>query len=185
MVGAAIVVVIAGCTPNDSADEAAGGEAAPAATAPIEENGQGEESTTNDGAVESEPTLPDNVWAGDSITFTKEDGADPSDPANQDRITEAVWITRANSGGQIYNARREQRPNKGISPAGTPWAFGTTAEIESLDFRPFRMAVEEPKDVVGKPLVLYLEQDDIFIDVTFLAWSTEKRGGFSYQRSTP
>ena len=43
------------------------------------------------------------VWNGSNITFEKADGANPSDAASQDRITDLVWITRGNAGGQIYN----------------------------------------------------------------------------------
>ena len=43
------------------------------------------------------------VWNGSNITFEKADGANPADGASQDRITDLVWITRGNAGGQIYN----------------------------------------------------------------------------------
>ena len=43
------------------------------------------------------------VWNGSNITFEKADGANPSDATSQDRITDLVWITRGNAGGQIYN----------------------------------------------------------------------------------
>ena len=68
---------------------------------------------------------------------------------------------------------------------GTEWAEGTFENIAELTFEPFRPAVGKPSDVVGKDLVLHLINDDIYIEVRFLSWSSGKQGGFSYQRSTP
>lgn len=125
------------------------------------------------------------VWTGERIVFTKDDGADPTQAANQDRITESVWITRGNNGGQIFNIQARDRYSKAVSPLGTAWAVGTTENLESLSFTRFRPAVESPKDVVGRDLVMFIEEERIFIDVRFLSWSQEKGGGFSYERSTP
>ena len=119
------------------------------------------------------------------IVFTKADGADPTLPQNQDRITESVWITRGNDGGQIFNIDRNSRYIKSRSPVGTLWALGTTADLSSLEFRPFRIAVQSPKDVVGKDLVMFIEAEEIYLDVRFLSWSSGKEGGFSYERTTP
>lgn len=124
-----------------------------------------------------------NIWTGTTITFSKSDGADPALEANQDRITNNVWITRGNSGGQIFNIKVESSASKATSPADTEWARGTTANIQNLSFAPFRDAVN-PKSVVGQDLVLHLITDDIYIDVVFTSWSQDKRGGFSYKRAT-
>jgi hypothetical protein len=131
--------------------------------------------------VDGEPT----IWTGDTISFSKADGADPTAEENQDRITDSVWITRGNRGGQIYNAARRSRALKGSSPMGTLWAEGTTDELDSLTFAPFREAVGSPKEIVGRQLVLFLVEEEIFVDVTFTSWSQEKQGGFAYERSTP
>jgi hypothetical protein len=131
--------------------------------------------------VEDEPV----IWGGERIIFTKADGADPTLAENQDRITDNVWITRGNEGGQIYNAVERDSASKADSPLGTLWALGTTAELSELTFAPFRVAVGSPKQVPGKDLVLFLVEDRVFIDVRFRSWSQEKRGGFSYERSTP
>ncbi|MFP4377471.1 MAG: hypothetical protein ACLFP4_10545 [Spirochaetales bacterium] len=131
--------------------------------------------------IDGEPS----IWTGDTISFAKEDGADPTSEENQDRITESVWITRGNRGGQIYNAAQRNRAFKATSPAGTLWAEGTTDELDSLTFARFRDAVGSPKDIVGRELVLFIVEEEIFVDVTFTAWSQEKRGGFAYERSTP
>ena len=128
----------------------------------------------------------DNRWEGSRITFTKGNSADPTDESNQDRITDNVWITRANSGGQIFNIVTETSATSGSSPAGTEWAQGSFDNIDSLNFTSFRDACpnQKPKDVVGVPMVLHLIADDIYIEVEFTSWSQGKQGGFSYQRTT-
>jgi len=124
------------------------------------------------------------IWEGDNITFTKADGADPNVEANQDRITSSVHITRGNNGGQIFNAATESSSDKDASPAGTEWAVGSIDDIANLTFRPFRAAVGDPKDVVGKNLVLHVIAQDVYISVRFTQWSQRRGGGFAYIRST-
>ena len=124
------------------------------------------------------------MWRGSKITFTKTGGSDPSVEANQDRITSNVWITRGNTGGQIFNIKKESVSNKTNSPIGTKWAVGTLDQIDSLTFKKFREAVGKPQDVVGKNLVMYLEEDDIYLSVKFTSWSQGKNGGFAYERTS-
>ncbi len=130
-----------------------------------------------------------NVWTGSAITFTKEDDTDPTLEANQDRLTDNVWITRDPNGGQIYNAAVEtwSVALQDTAPADTEWALGTTADIANLEFSSFRNTIA-PKDVVGQDLVLHLITDGIYIDIKFTAWSrggqSGGRGGFAYERST-
>jgi hypothetical protein len=73
------------------------------------------------------------IWNGPRITFTKADGADQTDPANQDQMTSNVWITRGASQG-IYNVKTELAFMHVFSPADTEWATGTTAEAASLTY---------------------------------------------------
>ena len=135
---------------------------------------------------EGENTFTDsaNIWNGATITFTKSNGSDPTVMANQDRLSSNVWITRGNDGGQIYNIAKESVADKTNSPVGTKWAIGTLSQIETLSFTKFRTAVSKPKDVVGKNLVMYLENDDVYLTVKFTSWSEGKNGGFAYERST-
>ena len=111
--------------------------------------------------------------------------------SNQDRITDNVWITRPNKKedgkngyGQIYNIKEESKPDENNSPVGTKWAVGTIDQIETLTFKKFRAAVGKPKNVVGKNLVMYLENDDVYLTVKFTSWSQGEKGGFAYERST-
>lgn len=123
------------------------------------------------------------VWDGATITFSKAVDADPTVTINQDRLTDDVWLTRGNDGGQIYNAAKENDATKDSSPSGTRWAIGTIEERATLDFQPFRAAVGSPKSVVGKDLVLYLVDEDAFVSLKFTEWSQQKGGGFAYERS--
>jgi len=129
------------------------------------------------------------TWTGDLLNFEKLDGADPSLESNQDRITDNVWITRGNDGGQIFNIVEESlsksERDQNTSPVGTEWAIGSLDDIGSLNFSNFRPAVGSPKDVVGKNLVLHLIEDDVYLSVRFTSWSSGQKGGFSYSRSTP
>lgn len=133
---------------------------------------------------DSDSTMAAVIWIGDNITFSKANDADPTDSANQDRLTDNVWITRGNDGGQIYNIKTESIANKASSPAGTAWAEGNLDDWESLTFEPFRTAVGQPKDVVGKDLVVHLIDDNIYLQVRFTSWAQGMAGGFSYERST-
>ena len=135
---------------------------------------------------EGENTFTDsaNIWNGPTITFTKSNGSDPTVMANQDRLSSNVWITRGNDGGQIYNIVKESVADQTNSPVGTKWAIGTLSQVETLSFTKFRTAVSKPKNVVGKNLVMYLENDDVYLTVKFTSWSEGKNGGFAYERST-
>ena len=126
-----------------------------------------------------------SVWTGSLITFTKGDNTDPDLAENQDRITDNVWITRDDvEGGQIYNAISESASNKNTSPVGTEWAEGVIDNYASLQYTSFRTATNKPKDAVGKTFVVHLIEDNIYLTIKILSWSTKKAGGFSYERST-
>ena len=127
--------------------------------------------------IAPEPDIP-NV---DQIEFIKEDGANPTLEANQDRITDNVWLTRGNNGGQIFNIKVSSTYNKNNSPLDTEWAVGDKANKDNLTFTTFRQAVK-PQSIVGQNLVVHLIPDDIYLNVRFTSWSSGKRGGFSYIR---
>ena len=135
-----------------------------------------EKNTTND-------TSSSNIWNGPVKFFEKKDNTNQLEKNNQDSITENVIITRGNSGGQIFNIAKENEADKYKSPIGTEWAVGNLNQIDSLVFKDFRLAVK-PQYVVGKKLVLHLIEEDIYLSVEFKSWSSGKKGGFSYERST-
>jgi hypothetical protein len=119
-----------------------------------------------------------------TITFTKEDYADWTDPANQDCITEDVCITRADQQG-IFNAHTENYFSWG-SPEDTEWAYGYTADLEPDDYQYWVNAVYgSPPDMVNNPISLHLISDDIYFDVLFQSWTSGGNGGgFSYTRTS-
>ena len=135
-----------------------------------------EKNTTND-------TSQSNIWDGPVKFFEKKDNTNQLEKVNQDIITENVIITRGNGGGQIFNIAKENEADKYKSPIGTEWAIGSLMQIDSLVFKDFRLAVK-PKSIVDKELVLHLIEEDIYLSVKFKSWSSGKRGGFSYERST-
>lgn len=126
------------------------------------------------------------VWEGPTLTFSKADGADPGAETNQDRLTNGVWITRGNGGGQIYNAAVSSSADKTNSPLGTEWAVGGIANKDILTFQNFRAAVNnKPKNMVGTNMVVHLIEEDIYLSIRFTSWSSGQKGGFTYERSTP
>ena len=133
-----------------------------------------------------------DIWDGPSITFTKDNFADWTDPANQDFLTPNVILTRADIEG-LFNFATEQdyNPSPFSSPDDTEWAFGTTADIGSLTFTDWATwhggpAGGGPLSTIGQAAVLHLISDDIYIDIMFTSWTAGGGGGgFSYIRSTP
>ncbi len=131
------------------------------------------------------------IWTGETITFTKTGFSDFTLEENQDRITDDVWITRGNTMG-LFNAATESSYFDFLSPAGTEWAFGTTADIDNLTFESWEGAIsgvdgsDGPPDAVNQDMVLHLVEDDIYIDIRFTAWGIGSGGGgsFTYERSS-
>lgn len=128
------------------------------------------------------------IWTGPKTTFTKADGADWTQPANQDRITPNVWITRANNQG-IFNIKIESNfdGTNRDSPKDTEWAFGTTSNIATLTFKNWADTIDNLPllNMLNNDMVLHLITDNIYIDIKFLSWTSGGTGGgFSYERST-
>ena len=135
----------------------------------------------------NEVVLERTIYGGPKIVFEKDDHAIFTLEVNQDRITERVWLTRANVEG-LFNIRQENSYNNN-SPVDTEWAEGTTDDIDTLEFTAWKLAIDSsPPGSVGKDFVLHLISENIYIDIKFLSWSTGRSsggGGFSYERSTP
>ena len=126
----------------------------------------------------AEPT----IWNGPLITFSKPALADCTLAENQDRITDLVWITRASTQG-LFNIETELSYVHNLSPAGTEWAYGTTADYASLTYTNWESWAKPPPQTVGKDAVLHLKDEDIYIDIKFTSWGGSG-GEFSYVRST-
>jgi hypothetical protein len=124
------------------------------------------------------------LWQGDIITVTKLDNADFNMAANQDRITDSVWITRKAT-ASIFNIKLESQYSS-TSPAKTLWAFGTTKGLSGLTFDTWNITHGgAPQTAVNKDMVLFLVDDSIYLDLKFSSFSGGgPGGGFSYERST-
>lgn len=137
-------------------------------------------------AIEHGPT----IWNGPSITFSKAFVADHTLPENQDRITDQVWLTRATNKG-LFNIKTEALFTGFLSPAGTAWATGTTANYATLSYTDWntwaKVTNTGPPSTVGKNAVLHLLAEDIYLDLKFTSWGQGGFGGgqFTYVRSTP
>ena len=127
------------------------------------------------------------VCTGSKTTFTRADGADHTQAANQDRITDNVWLTRADTQG-IFNIKVEDKYDKSThtAPADTEWALGSAADFASLTFDTWRKTFSDAvgSNMVGKAAVIHLITDDKYYDIKFLSWTASAGGGFSYERST-
>lgn len=132
----------------------------------------------------AEPPL---VWSKNDSTlvFTKANFADHTLEANQDRISDNLWITRGES-GYIFNYADEVEFDSDISPNGTQWALGTTDDIEGLDFMTFGdLWSGNLTDIAGNDMVVYIESDNLYFDINFISWQSgsSNGGGFSYTRA--
>jgi hypothetical protein len=125
------------------------------------------------------------VWnsAKGTVTFTKQSNADWTQAANQDRISDSVWITRANN-QSLFNIRKESAYVTN-SPIGTLWAFGTTDSFATREYKSFvSLSGGNPQALIGKNLVLKLIAENIYLDFKLLSYGgSNSGGGFSYIRA--
>jgi len=126
-----------------------------------------------------------NVSA-DTVVFTKPDSADWTLEENQDRITDNVWITRKHLQSIFNIAQEEGSSTNNGSPVGTLWADTTTAAADMESYTDFRtMHNIGPQTLIGDTVSMYLPQDGLYFDVTFLSYSGGNTGGgFSYSRTS-
>jgi hypothetical protein len=146
------------------------------------------------------------LWSGPPVEFVKRDWADWTLPENQDRLSDGVALTRGDLAG-LFNAAAESGYQRNISPAGTRWAFSGingnpvagfgAANHAQLLFQPWETAVGGapilPGNILNRPAVVHLVEEDVYLDLTFTAWKqgispgqpTPSGGGFAYTRSSP
>lgn len=116
------------------------------------------------------------IWSGYGVSFSKTGADDPMLPENQDRITDNVWITRGNAQG-IFNIAQEAAyqggGTSGPSPVDTEWAFGTTADWDTLTYDTWAVTVNMQQPALpGQDMVVHLITDDIYLDLRFTEWQT-------------
>jgi hypothetical protein len=122
------------------------------------------------------------------MTFTEPAGGMGSDPANQDRLTADVWITRNPIMG-LYNAFSEGGYTHFYSPAGTEWAYGNLGNYASLTYTNWEgmfggSAGGGPSSTLNRATVVHLINEDIYLGLTMTDWGMMGAGGFSYERTT-
>jgi len=132
------------------------------------------------------PAGAQEIWSGRTFVFEKTDYADWTQPANQDRLTDRVWITRADTQG-IFNIAVEDHYTSLVSPEDTEWATGDAVDWENLAFTAWQTwAAGYPPNTVGVDAVVHLITDDIYVDIRFESWTAQAMGGgFRYLRGTP
>ncbi|MEM9387338.1 MAG: hypothetical protein AAGA68_19925 [Pseudomonadota bacterium] len=136
------------------------------------------------------------VFTGLDVSFSKDPFADPQLAENQDLLTDNVVLTRDSVQG-LFNIAVEGAFVDG-SPTGTLWAFaglnGNPADISAEDFADLSFTDWESSlggrgelafNILDRLGVIYLIEDDIYLEVLFTDWG---RGGgaggsFSYFRS--
>lgn len=131
------------------------------------------------------------IWSGPTITFSNAPNSDWTQPANQDRLTDQVWLTRSganrNTSG-IFNALFESGYTKFTSPAGTEWALGSLNDYATLTYTNWAFCFGGPGNlastITSTNAVLHLINNDIYLAVQFTFYGSTG-GGFSYERSTP
>jgi hypothetical protein len=140
------------------------------------------------------------VWTGPSTTFAKTGAnlGNVNDPANQDRMTPNVWLTRASSQGMINVAKEATYDGAGhTSPADTLWATDivpgngkatiAASNWQQLTFTTWADAYGGPGsaligNITTHNAVVKLVTDDIYLDLVFTGFSGG--GFFTYDRST-
>ncbi len=136
------------------------------------------------------------VYTGHTFSFAKEAFADPYASENQDVILGDIAISRGNTLG-IFNAAVEDAYVVNFSPAGTAWAFKNNNPVETLAASNWAALVFEdwqtatggqgggPPATVDQDAVLHLIDQDIYLDIRFIAWGigTGAGGSFAYERA--
>jgi hypothetical protein len=151
------------------------------------------------------------VWSGLTFNYTHADGLNPTDPANQDRITNEVWITRGQFGGGLLNAAPPTGSDPAdcdpifgcnyqhnLSPVDTEWATSrmlansdktiAATNYQNLAFTNWEGAYSNQVGVFildsnYRNAVVHLIDQNIYLDLQFTGWSSRGGGGFSYLRS--
>ena len=119
------------------------------------------------------------------IVFTKPDSADWTMEEYQDRITDNVWITRKHNQSLFNIAQEEGYSGSNGSPVGTLWANTNTTNADSASYASFvSMHGGSPQLIIGDTVSLYLPDENLYFDVTFISYSgSNNGGGFSYIRT--
>jgi len=127
-----------------------------------------------------------DILKADCVVFTKPDSADWTLEEYQDRITDNVWITRKHNQSLFNIAQEDGYSGPNGSPVGTLWSGTTTANSDSTSYTTFViMHGGSPQSIIGDTVSLYLPDDNLYFDVSFISFSgSNTGGGFSYIRTS-
>jgi len=120
---------------------------------------------------------------GQKVEFEKAGYADWTLEANQDRITDNVWITRKDNQA-IFNIAQENGYGTD-SPKDTKWSYGTTASLSESDYESWVVAIDsDPQSMIGQDMSMHLVTDNMYFDLVFESYAGGNTGGgFSYVRN--
>jgi len=138
---------------------------------------------------DSSSDVPENIWKGVMVEFSKASNDDWTSKQFQDSITPNVILTRANKKA-IFNIKKENSYKDDTGgPSDTEWALGSIDNIDNLTFSSWIDAVDgSPTDYLDQELVVHLITDDIYFSIIMKYWGgggTNDPGALSYIRSTP
>ncbi len=122
------------------------------------------------------------IWSGDDLLFVKDEFVDWTQAEHQDRLTENVWLTRADTKGIFNIAIEDEFDNMGfLSPLDTEWATGSALNWDAYTYDTWdNWHGAAPLSVIGVDAVVHLITDDIYIDIRFESWSQgDGQGGAS------
>jgi|SRR5579862_3220440 len=119
---------------------------------------------------------PATLWTNTSITFTQ------FDPSSDDFLTSEVSITRSGT-GVLFNDSTSPTPDTVL------WAENPSGDINNyagLNYQPMANYRNGDLQTVlfSTPWVMQLQNEQIYIPVTFTAWGRHGAGGWTYIRGT-
>ncbi len=137
------------------------------------------------------------IWNGDFVQFQRTPTGSIFDLENQDRISSSVWLTRDNTRG-LFNIRQEQEYTNNQSPDDTRWAFAgingnpidgfSAKNFQNLNFTNWETALggrtQLLNNILNRPAVLFLQVENIYVDIEFTSWGANGNGGFTYLRAS-
>jgi len=143
----------------------------------------------DDSSSDDNLDIPENIWKGVMVEFSKTTDDDWTSKQFQDSITSNVIFTRANKQA-IFNIKKENSYNKDFGgPSDTEWALGSIDDIDNLTFSSWIDAVDgSPTDYLDQEFVVHLISDDIYFTILMKYWGgggTNDPGALTYIRSTP
>ncbi len=133
-------------------------------------------------------------WTGQNTNFTQ---GDP--PSDVDVLVPGKVSLTRQLGSWLYNTNLDSGTGNGVvgldpTPSDTMWSFGLLSNATNLNYVTFAEIRQEGRTIYGHlgeyltnggPMVLWLTNENIYIQVTFTDWPENGGSTFTYIRSTP